>query len=97
MTSYYKLHAIISTDSGFNIVFFDVIYQPAQIRYSTFPCAEHSNELPFLQDTIWKPESGNQNPFSLFNLIKTIFYKIQRRNIYVYLSYERNLFKTDRY
>ena len=93
MTSYYKLHAIISTDSGFHIVFFDVIYQPAQIRYSTFPCAEHSNELPFLQDTIWKPESGTQNRLSK----KQTFYKIQRRNIYVYLSYERNLFKTDRY
>ena len=46
MTSYYELHAIISTDSGFNIVFFDVICQPAQMRYSTFPCAEHSNEPP---------------------------------------------------
>ena len=36
MTSYYKLHAIISTDSGFHIVFFDVIYQPAQMRYGMF-------------------------------------------------------------
>jgi len=44
MTSYYKLHAIISTDSGFHIVFFDVIYQITQMRHFMFPCADHSNE-----------------------------------------------------
>ena len=36
MTSYYNLHAIISKDSGLHIVFFDVICQPAQMRYGMF-------------------------------------------------------------
>ncbi len=36
MTSYYKLHAIISTDSGFNIVFQKHFSQIAQMRYGRF-------------------------------------------------------------